>query len=154
MKVEAAFFIRSCSRALVPAQYVNNHLFTTVFLSPLLLYSADGCCFWSTDLKKQRITSLCPQQSCSTASLLPPALRPSPPFFVNFMDLSANGLPPHHPSHIWHLQPGPSRMLSFPVAPPLALSGRSEPAAGEGGGSSLPSSFYLVNWSAAVISND
>lgn len=42
------------------------------------------------------------------------------------MDLSANGFPPHHPSHIWHLHVGPSRPLSFPVAPPLALSGRYE----------------------------
>lgn len=70
------------------------------------------------------------------------------------MDLSANGHPPHHSIHIWHLRSGPSRLLSFPVAPPLALSGQSEPAAGEGGGSSPPSSFYLVNWSAAVIPND
>ena len=44
------------------------------------LYSADSRCFWSTDQKKQRSTSLCPQHGRrSTASLLPPAPRPPLP---------------------------------------------------------------------------
>lgn len=94
------------------------------------LFSADSRCFWSTNWKKQRSTTLEPLYSITPSSCSPPA----PPFFVNFMDLSANGFPPHRPPppHIWHLRPGPSRR--FPVAPPLALSGRSEPAAREGGG--------------------
>ena len=60
------------------------------------------------------------------------------------MDLSANGLPPQRPSHIWHLQPGPSLSLSFPFAPPLALSGWSEPAAGREGGAHLQALFTLL----------
>lgn len=93
------------------------------------LFSTDSRCFWSTDWKKQRSTSFEPLYSITPSSCSPP----TPPFFVNFMDLSTNGLPPHRASHIWHLRPGPSRLSSFPVAPPLAPSGRSEPAAGEGG---------------------
>lgn len=156
LKVKVAFFIRNCSRALAPAQYINNLHFRTVFLSPLLfriilswqpLFLVD----WLEKTKKHlALSPTGPLYSITTSSCSPPA----PPFFVNFMDLSANGLPPHCPSHIWHLQPGSSWPLSFRVAPPLALSGRSKPAAEEGGGSSPPSSFYLVNWSAAVISND
>lgn len=111
---------------------------TLYFLSSSLfgLYSADSF------EKKQRSTTSPtePLHSVAPSSCSPP----TPPSFVNFMDLSANGFPPHRPSHIWHLQAGPSRPLSFPVAPPLALSGRSEPAAGEGGGSSRLVLFTLL----------
>lgn len=118
------------------------------------LYSADRRCFLVDWLEKtEKHLTLSPTEllySITPSSCSPP----TPPFFVNFMDLSANGLPPHHPLHIWHLQPDLGRLLPFIVEPPLALRGRPEPAAGEGGGSSPPSSFYLVNWSAAVIPND
>lgn len=60
------------------------------------------------------------------------------------MDLSANGFPSHRPSHIWHLQPSPSWPMSFPVASPLALSARSEPAAKEGGGAHRLVLFTLL----------
>lgn len=133
LKVKAAFLYRELQQ---PAQRVNNHLFTTVFLSPLLfriilswqpLFLVD----WPEKTKKHFALSPTqpPLDSIAPSSRSPP----TPPFFVNFMDLSANGLPPHRPSYIWHFQPGPSRPLSFNVAPPLAPSGRSEPAAGEGG---------------------
>ena len=132
LKVKAAFLYQELQQ---PAQRVNNHLFTTAFLSPLLfriilswqpLFLVD----WLEKTKKHFALSPTqpPLDSIAPSSCSPP----TPPFFVNFMDLSANGLPPHRPSHIWHLQPGPSRPLSFNVAPPLAPSGRSEPAAGGG----------------------
>lgn len=52
--------------------------------------------------EKQRSTSLETFYSITPSSCSSPS---TPPFFVNFMDLSANGLPPHCPSHIWHPWP-------------------------------------------------
>lgn len=122
LKVKAAFFITT-----------NNHLGTTVFLFSslfriILCWQLLFLVEWLEKTKKHHPPSLKELLNSFTPSS---CSLPSPPFFVNFMDLSANGLPPHRPSHIWHLLPSPSQPLSFLVAPSLGLSGRSVPAAKE-----------------------
>lgn len=135
LKVKAALFIRSCSRALVPAQRVSHHL-----NSVCVVIVVQDCAqltvvvFGHLTKKKKDTPSISQTEAlCHHFFLL---LLIQRRVFVDFMDLSANGLPSYYPSHIWPLQPGPSRPPSFPLSPPLAQSGWSEPAAGEGGGSS------------------
>lgn len=135
LKVKAAFFIRSCSGALVPAQCQQPPLYNSVFMLIVQDYSlltAVVFCWLIRKTKKHH--PQCPKELLNSITPSFCSLS-SPPFFVNFMDLSANGLPPHCPSHIWHLSPSPNQPLLFLVSSPVALSGRSVPAAEEGGGS-------------------
>lgn len=79
LKVKVAFFIRNCSRALVPAQYTNNHLFRTVFLSSLLfgIILSQQPLFLVGWLEKTKThLALSPT---GPASLLPPGVRPPLP---------------------------------------------------------------------------
>lgn len=105
------FFISSCSRALALAQCVNNHLFTTGFLSPLWIQDyveLTGVVFG----RKNKAPP-------SAASFLLPALHPPSPSLLIFMDLSANGHRTRHSFRIRHHPSSPSRPLSFSVAPSL-----------------------------------
>lgn len=89
---------------------------TEPLASMCLMIILDWFCFWSTEkhgsVPHGIILSFCPP--------------PIPPFHVNFMDLSANGFPPVHPSRMCHLQANRSQQLSFPVASPLGLPARHE----------------------------
>lgn len=81
--------------ALAPVQCVNNHLFTTGFLSPLWIQDyveLTGVVFG----RKNKAPP-------SAASFLLPALHPPSPSLLIFMDLSANGHRTRHPFHIRHL---------------------------------------------------